>query len=145
MTRRGVALISAVLALVCVAALVTATALISREDYLVSSNATEAQLAFAAAEHGVWTGLATIDASDVLRASGDTRSVSIRHGPRTSTAVEITRLSGDLFFVVAEAVSAQTSSRRASRRIGIFARAHTDSTGLVSGVPLPQRAWVELP
>lgn len=145
MRRRGAALISAVLALVCVAALLSATALIARQDYLLSAIAAEAHDAFAAAEHAVWAGVASIDSADALRPLGDSRSVSIRHGPGTSGTVTITRLASDLFFVVAEAVSSQTGERRASRRIGVFARARADSAGGVSGVPLPQRAWVELP
>jgi hypothetical protein len=143
--RRGAALISAVLALLCVAALLTATALTGREDYLLSSITTEAQVAFAAAEHGVWTGVAAIDSADAARPLGDTRTVSIRHGSGVATAVTITRLSSDLFFVIAEAFSAQTGGRRASRRIAVFARAQVDSTGRVSAAPLTQRAWAELP
>jgi hypothetical protein len=145
MTRRGAALISAVLALLCVAALLTATALTGREDYLISSSATEAQVAFAAAEHGVWTGVAVIDSADAARPLGSTRTVSIRHGSGMSTAVTVTRLSSDLFFVIAEAFSVRNGGRRGSRRIGVFARARADSAGRVSAAPLAQRAWVELP
>lgn len=145
MRRRGGALIGAVVALVCVAALLTAIAHAGREDYLLSSLATEAQVAFAAAEHGVWTGVAAIDSADGLRPLGDTRSVSIRHGNGASSVVMITRLSGDLFFVVAEAVSGSMGGRRGSRRIGVFARTRSDSTGRVLAAPLTQRAWVELP
>lgn len=145
MMRRGAALISAVLALLCVAALLTATALTGREDYLLSSIATEAQVAFAAAEHGVWTGVAAIDSGDAARPLGTSRTVSIRHGSGVSTAVTITRLSSDLFFVIAEALSVQIGARRASRRIGVFARARADSAGRVSAAPLAERAWVELP
>jgi hypothetical protein len=143
--QRGAALISAILALLCVAALLTATALTGREDYLVSAIAAEAQVAFAAAEHGVWSGIAAIDSADLARPSGDTRTVSIRHSSGVATAVVITRLSSDLFLVTAEAFSAQTGARRGSRRIAVFARAQVDSTGRVSAVPLAQRAWAELP
>jgi hypothetical protein len=145
MMRRGAALIGAVLALLCVAALLTAIAMTGREDHLLSSIATEAQGTFAAAEHGVWTGVAAIDSADAVRPLGDIRTVSIRHGSGASTAVTITRLSADLFFVIAEAFSAQTSGRRASRRIGVFVRARADSTGRVSAAPLAQRGWAELP
>ena len=145
MTQRGSALISAVLALLCAAAFLTAIALTGREDYLLSSIATEGQAAFAAAEHGVWTGLAAIDSADATRPLGDIRTVSLRHTAGVSTAVTIARLSGDLFLVVAEAFSSQIGGRRVSRRIAVFARAQVDSAGRISGAPLPQRAWAELP
>lgn len=145
MTRRGAALLSAVLALVCVAALLIATAWTGREEYLISSIASEAQVAFAAVEHGVWTGVAVIDSADLARPLGHTRTVSIRHDSGASTAVSITRLSSDLFLVIAEAFFGQTGGRRGSRRVGVFARARGDSAGRVSVAPLAQRAWVELP
>jgi hypothetical protein len=145
MKRRGAALMGAVLALLCGAGLLTAIALTGREEYLLASIGSEAQAAFAAAEHGVWTGVAAIDSADAARPLGDLRTVSIRHTSGVSTAVTITRLTSDLFLVVAEAFSAQIGRRRASRRIGVFARAQADSTGRVSAAPLAQRGWAELP
>jgi hypothetical protein len=143
--RRGAALVGAVLALVCLSALLVGAAFTGREAYLLTAANAEGQSAFAAAEHGVWAGVAAIDASDAVAAVGTVRSVSIRHGSGARSAVTITRLSGGLFFVVSEGISGALGPRRSARRVGVFALAQSDSTGRISALPLGEGAWSELP
>lgn len=138
--RDGFALLLAILGVVIAGALIIATHAAVRLDHSVAVAALLRQRAFAASEHGLWHSLANWNPAGFALPVGGVSKVVVPAGGDSAT-VTIVRLSGEIYWVVAEA-EVGDGSRSARRRTAVNVRASADSTG-VRAAPL-SRAWAEL-
>lgn len=142
--RRGFALATALLALVCASALLAALAFAAREEIVLAGLAHHAQVALTTAERAAWSAAASLDSADLRRQPGSTRAVSLTAAPADSISASVTRLEGDLFLAVGEALAGQ-GRRYGRRRVGLLVRVVVDSLGSASWAPLAGRNWVDMP
>lgn len=138
--RDGFALLLAILAVVVAGALIVATHAAVHLEHGVAAAAIVRQRAFAASENALWHSVASWNAANLaLPVSGSTRVVVF--AGRDSAMVTTVRLSGEIYWVVADA-EAGDGVRRARRRTGINVRVVSDSTG--TSVSPVRRSWVEV-
>lgn len=138
--RSGFVLFLAILAVVVVGALIVATHAAVRLEQAVTAATIDRQRAFAAAEHALWSSVASWNpansalppraaSTEVIRAAGD------------SAIITTVRVNGAVYWLVAEAqVGDQT--RRVRRRTGINVRVVTDSAG--TRYEPVRRSWLEI-
>lgn len=144
-SRRGVALLLVILAIVCLGVLLAGTAFVSREDHVLSMAARSSQRAFTGAERSLWLAVAALDSSQLQWPIGEQRSVAVSSGSADTAVAVIRRIAATLFVASGEAGVRASGGGYLWRRTALFVRAIADSLGAVTFEPLPARSWAELP
>lgn len=142
--RAGIALVAALLAIVCIAALLAGLAFIAREDHVVSTVGRDAQRAFTAAEGAAWAAAAAVDSAHLAASPGTGLVVPVPLFSADTVRAGIVRLGAGTLLVFAEA-GVRNRDGHVWRRVGLLADARLDSTGASAVRLLPLRSWVELP
>lgn len=137
--RSGFVLFLAILAVVVVGALIIATHAAVRLEQAVTAATIDRQRAFAAAEHALWSSVASWDpANSTLPPTAASTKVIYASGD--SAIITTVRLSEEVYWLVADArVGGRTGARR---RTAVNVRVATDTTG--ARATLVPRSWIEL-
>jgi hypothetical protein len=142
-SRKGFALAAALLVLLLVSALVTGVFVAATEETRVGIAGVDRYVAFVAAESAIETTIATFHA-DTTAAIGLAGTRTIPIGDlEAPVIIYITRLDSALYWIVADA-GASPGERRASRRIGVVARAVAVPNHSIIIDRISERWWSEL-
>lgn len=141
--RRGFALVMALLAILCLGAVLIPLAFTAREDHSLSRANRDAHRAFAAAELAAWRALAVFDSSHLDMLRGAALPVAVNVESVDSAAGMIVRL-GDRVFLATGEAAVRGDGEPVRRRVGLLALAARDSAGSTVVSLLPGRHWLEL-
>jgi Tfp pilus assembly protein PilX len=141
--RRGFALAAALLAIVLIAAVLAALFFAVTEETRASAATSRRDHALAAAESALeagtdWLVTRAPDYSSIGRA--ESQLVEVEGFP---VVVHATRLDSTMFWVVGVVGDARDPAA-VTRRIGLLVSATRDSSGSLTIVRIPERAWSEL-
>jgi Tfp pilus assembly protein PilX len=141
--RKGFALAAALLVLLLVSALVTGVFVAATEETRIGVAGMERHLAFIVAESAIEMTIATFQA-DTAAAIGLAGTKTISIGDlEAPVVVYVTRLDSALYWIVADAGVTPVEAR-ASRRIGVVARAVAAPDHSIIIDRISERWWSEL-
>lgn len=163
--RRGIALITVVLAIMVIGALVAGIFLASNQEYRASRNTLYQERALTAAEFGQNAILRDWNVDTAfLMAVGALRSRTVNVQNRANATVTWTKLNKLTFWVISEGVTEAGTDREARRRTGMIIRLDVPDipargalnmrsvavdtiggSGAVSGVDINPPAWADCP
>jgi len=141
--RKGFALAASLLVLLLVSALVTGAFVVATEETKVATAEVERHLAFVAAESAIEMTIATFrpDTTAAIGLAG-TKAIPIGN-LGVPVVVYVTRVDSALYWIVADA-GASPVEARASRRIGVVARAVATPDHSIVIDRISERWWSEL-
>lgn len=132
----GFALVLSILGVVLVGALIVATHVAVGLEHRAAAAGVDRQRAFAMSEYALWSAVAEWDAANSALPPGASSRRIIR-ATRDSAELTVIRLSGEMFWLVADARVGE-----ARRRTGLNVRAVTDSAG--ARYEPVRRSWLEI-
>ena len=142
-SRKGFALAASLLVLLLVSALVTGAFVAATEETTVGIAGVERHLAFVAAESAIEMTIATYR-PDLTAAIGLAGTKAIPVGDlEAPVVVYVTRLDSALYWIVADA-GASPAEARATKRIGVFAKAVAAPDHSIVIDRISERWWSEL-
>ena len=139
--RRGFALLTALVAILTIAALVTATALRTDEDRRAARATTLHHHALAGAEDALWRTVTTTNAKSLRTNPVGASTTTTTTGDLTQI-ISVTKLDATLFWIIVHA-TVHSGPDSASHRIALWARLPAD-TITSHLIPLASSAWADL-
>lgn len=140
--RRGFALITALLAMLCLAALLTGLAFSAREDHALAIATRDSQRAFAAAELAAWSAVNALDSSHLeLHVGGESR---VQVSAHADTVEAVLRRLGELTYLALGTAGIRgPGGEWLLRRSALLFSATRDSAGSATAIPAPGRHWFQ--
>jgi Tfp pilus assembly protein PilX len=142
-TREGLALPAVLLALLIIAALIAGAFSATLEETRIGAAAANRETALLSAESAIELTLSSLSTAPTdAMAVGESRDHRV-DGLASPVVVHVTRLDSSLYWLVADGGDASSRSGIA-RRIGVVARAKSDSGRSITVDRIPSRGWSQL-